>query len=94
MKLFQSNEKRKREDKMLERKRIETRPDILGGKPIIKGTRISVEFINELFLDGWDVEKIFNNYPQLTKEGALIAVRYASKKVIDWSIRNKKGTIG
>jgi uncharacterized protein (DUF433 family) len=59
--------------------RIEINPDILVGKPIIKGTRISVEFILELLANGWDTEKILKNYPQLKKEDILAAIEYSLK---------------
>ena len=51
---------------------------ILGGKPIIKGTRISVEFIIELLANNWSHEKIIENYPHLTKEDILAALNYDS----------------
>ncbi|MGB9823394.1 DUF433 domain-containing protein [Thermodesulfovibrio sp.] len=59
------------------RDRIEINPEILVGKPIIKGTRISVEFILELLANGWDIEKILKNYPQLTKEDIIAAIEYS-----------------
>ncbi len=40
--------------------------EILMGKPIIKGTRISVELIIELFENGWSEETILKNYPHIT----------------------------
>ncbi len=52
---------------------IHSNPDILLGKPIIKGTRLSVEFIIQRFANGWTTEQILENYPQLSKE-ALQAV--------------------
>ncbi len=42
--------------------------DILLGKPVIKGTRISVEHIINLLAQGWDEQQIIDNYPRLTKE--------------------------
>jgi uncharacterized protein (DUF433 family) len=59
------------------RDRIEVNPDVLLGKPIIKGTRISVEFILELLVNGWDMEQILKNYPQLEKEDILAAIEYS-----------------
>ncbi len=53
---------------------IEVDPNICGGKPVIKGTRITVEFILELLANGWSYEDILENYPQLKK---LEAIRYA-----------------
>lgn len=41
---------------------------VLLGKPVIKGTRISVEFIMERLADGWSVEEITENYPRVTQE--------------------------
>jgi len=42
--------------------------NILLGKPCIKGTRLSVEFIISLMAQGWTEETILRNYPNLTKE--------------------------
>ena len=42
-------------------------PKILNGKPIIKGTRISIEFLIERLADGWTEEEIFENYPHISK---------------------------
>ncbi len=57
--------------------RIEINPEVLVGKPIIKGTRISVEFILELLASGWSTEEILKNYPQLQKEDILAAIEYS-----------------
>jgi uncharacterized protein (DUF433 family) len=56
-------------------------PDILGGKPIIKGTRMSVESILELLASGMEVEEILKDYPILKREHILAAIEYASKLV-------------
>ena len=47
--------------------RITLDPEILAGKPIIKGTRITVEFILDLLANGWTDEGIIENYPQSRK---------------------------
>ena len=52
---------------------------ILAGKPIIKGTRISVEFILELLSSGMNVQEIIKEYPHLKKEDILAALTYAAK---------------
>jgi len=57
--------------------RIEIDPKKMGGKPVIKGTRIPVYFILELLANGWSFEEILENYPQLTREDILAAIRYA-----------------
>ena len=59
-------------------KHVVTNPEILGGKPIIRGTRISVEFILELFASGADHKDILNTYPHLPAEGVEEALRYAA----------------
>ena len=56
--------------------RIETNPEVLAGKPIIKGTRISVEFILELLASGWSEEEILKNYPQLKRQDLRAIIRY------------------
>jgi uncharacterized protein (DUF433 family) len=59
--------------------RVVINPKILSGKPIIKGTRISVEFILELLSSGMTVEEIIQEYPHLKKEDILAALHYATK---------------
>ena len=54
-------------------------PAILGGKPCIKGTRISVEFILELFASGATRAEILQAYPHLTVEGVEQALHYAAR---------------
>ena len=61
------------------RSRIAINPKVLAGKPVIKGTRISVEFILELLANGWTVEDILKNYPQLKREDVLAALKYATE---------------
>ncbi len=59
------------------KERITIDKEVLAGKPIIKGTRISVEFILELLANGWTYEEVLENYPQLTKEDILSAIQYS-----------------
>ena len=47
---------------------ITSDPEVLCGKPIIKGTRLSVEFILNLLAEGWSAEQILENYPTITSE--------------------------
>jgi uncharacterized protein (DUF433 family) len=54
-------------------KHIHSDPEILLGKPVIKGTRLSVEFIIQRLANGWTTEQLLENYPQLSKE-ALQAI--------------------
>jgi uncharacterized protein (DUF433 family) len=61
------------------RERITVDPKVLSGKPIIKGTRIAVEFILELLANSWTVEDILTNYPQLKREDVAAALKYAAE---------------
>ncbi len=61
--------------------RITYNPKILCGKPIIKGTRISVEFILELLASGMNPDEIVKEYSQLTKEDILAVLDYAAKTI-------------
>jgi uncharacterized protein (DUF433 family) len=58
-------------------KRIICDPDILSGKPVIQGTRISVEFLMELLANNWIHEDTIENYPQIKKEDILSALAYS-----------------
>ncbi len=55
--------------------------DILRGKPVIAGTRISVELILELLSSGMSVEEIVKEYPHLTRKNVLEAIEYAKKSL-------------
>ncbi|MCB2263791.1 MAG: DUF433 domain-containing protein [Candidatus Thiosymbion ectosymbiont of Robbea hypermnestra] len=47
---------------------IHTDPAVLLGKPIVKGTRLSVDFLLGLLAEGWSEAQILEHYPQLTHE--------------------------
>ena len=57
---------------------IEENPEVMLGKPVIKGTRLTVEHLLEQLGDGWQVEQIVESYPQLTIEDVQAAVKYAA----------------
>ncbi len=57
---------------------IVANPDILAGKPVIKGTRLSVGFILDLFAEGWNEQQILENYPQLTEADLQAIFAYTS----------------
>jgi uncharacterized protein (DUF433 family) len=65
------------------RERIASDPDILVGKPSIKGTRISVELIIGWLANGWTHEMILESYPQLTREDILAALAFAAEFMRD-----------
>lgn len=59
--------------------RIEINPEIMMGKPVIKGTRIPVYVILNLLAEGYNFEKIIKEYPDLTYKDILAALEYAAK---------------
>jgi uncharacterized protein (DUF433 family) len=61
--------------------RIVVDPDILVGKPVVKGTRLSVDFLLGLLAQGWTEAEILRNYPGLEREDLLACWAYASEAV-------------
>jgi uncharacterized protein (DUF433 family) len=63
---------------------------ILGGKPCVRGTRLSVEFLLELAASGATQDQILAQYPQVTPDGLASAFRYAAdvlKGEHTWELR-------
>ncbi len=58
--------------------RITVDSNILVGKPVIKGTRLAVEFIIDLLAQGWTESEILRNYPGLVHEDIQACLNYAS----------------
>jgi uncharacterized protein (DUF433 family) len=58
--------------------RVTLDPDILTGKPVIRGTRLSVEFIIDLLAQGWTHAEILDNYPGIDGEDIRACLAYAS----------------
>jgi len=61
--------------------RISINPEVLLGKPVITGTRLSVEFLVGLLAQGWTFEQILENYPGLSREDILAALEYARDRL-------------
>ena len=61
--------------------RIAVDPAVLVGKPVIKGTRLAVEFVVELLAEGWTHDDVIRNYPQLTPDDLRAALHYAAAAV-------------
>jgi uncharacterized protein (DUF433 family) len=57
--------------------RVTLDPAVLAGKPLIRGTRLSVEFIIGLMADGWTEADILTNYPGLAHEDIAACLAYA-----------------
>jgi uncharacterized protein (DUF433 family) len=56
---------------------------VLCGKPVVKGTRLAVEFVLGLLAQGWNEAEILRNYPGLTREQILACVAYAQERLSD-----------
>ena len=63
------------------RNRIVIDPSILVGKPVVKGTRMAVEFIVGLLAQGWSEKEVLDNYPGLTREDILACLAYAEDRL-------------
>jgi uncharacterized protein (DUF433 family) len=62
---------------MTEHPRISLAPDVLAGKPVIRGTRLSVEFMIGLMAEGWSEPDILANYPDIAHDDIIACLAYA-----------------
>ncbi len=62
--------------------RITLDPSVLAGKPVIRGTRLSVEHIIGLLAEGWTEADILRNYPGLAREDIAACLTYARDRQI------------
>jgi uncharacterized protein (DUF433 family) len=60
------------------RERIEINPQVLVGKPVVRGTRLAVEFVIDLLAQGWSEADILRSYPTLTPQDIQACLMYAS----------------
>lgn len=60
---------------------IEINPKIMVGKPVIRGTRITVELILEKLASGQSVDDILSSYPHLEREQILACLEYAHRSM-------------
>jgi uncharacterized protein (DUF433 family) len=67
-------------------RQIEIRPDVMFGKPCLKGTRIPVYLILEKLAAGETAEQILAAYPQITREHVMAALQYAAKLATDENV--------
>lgn len=63
------------------RDRIVADPDVLAGKPVLKGTRISVELVMDLLANGYTTDEIIEQYDHLTREDIQACLAYAKEVV-------------
>lgn len=62
---------------MTDHPRIDLDPQVLAGKPVVRGTRPSVEFIIGFLADGWSHDDILQNYPGLQQADIVVGLAYA-----------------
>jgi uncharacterized protein (DUF433 family) len=63
------------------RDRIELDPEVLVGKPVVRGTRLAVEFVLEMLASGVSEQEVLSNYPRLTRSDILACVAYAAESI-------------
>jgi uncharacterized protein (DUF433 family) len=81
------NKERKSVEQVMKRyDRIEINPNIMFGKPVIKGTRVTVEQILRKLAGGMTVEEIITDHPHLRKEDILAAQEFAADYLADEEI--------
>jgi len=59
--------------------RITVDPNIMVGKPIIRGTRISVDLLMDRLADGWTIEDITASYPRVSRDDVLAAIAFVTE---------------
>jgi uncharacterized protein (DUF433 family) len=57
---------------------IEQNPDVMTGKPVFKGTRLTVEIVLQRLGEGWSEKDLFDAYPRLTHDHVKAACAYAA----------------
>ena len=67
--------------------RITIDPKVLIGKPVIRGTRLSVEFIVDLLAAGWTHEQILESYPHITEQDIRACLAYAAELLHEEAVR-------
>lgn len=65
------------------REHIHSDPEVLAGKPVIKGTRLSVDFLLELLANGWSEKQLFDSYPNITRESLRTVFAFAAESTCD-----------
>ncbi|MEK6321534.1 MAG: DUF433 domain-containing protein [Acidobacteriota bacterium] len=69
------------DEQLLERIRLD--PEVMAGKPVVKGTRLTVEYIVNLMAHGADAEEILEEYQGLTRDDIQACLLFAAKSLQD-----------
>ena len=75
------------------RQYIESDPEILAGKPAIRGTRLAADFILGLFAAGWTGQQVLENYPTLTPEALRAVFAFAGEALFTLPRGRRRGHI-
>jgi uncharacterized protein (DUF433 family) len=62
-------------------------PGVLAGKPVVRGTRIGVEFLLELFAAGWTRDEVLANYPTISPDALRAVFAFARECVLDGALK-------
>lgn len=65
---------------------ITTDPAVLAGKPVVRGTRLSIDFLLGLFAAGWSPDQVLASYSQLTPDALRAVFAYAAEVLHDEAI--------
>ncbi len=63
--------------------RIVSDPMVMVGQPVVRGTRLTVEFIVGLLAEGWTTSRVLRSYPRLTRADVLACLSYAREQVAE-----------
>ncbi|MDX1998672.1 MAG: DUF433 domain-containing protein [Thermoanaerobaculia bacterium] len=72
------------------RDHIEVNPAVLVGKPVVKGTRLAVDFLLGLFAAGWSEKDVLENYPAVTPEALRAAFAFAAETISDEALHPRQ----
>lgn len=64
---------------------IQSDPAVLTGKPVVRGTRLAVDFLLGLFAAGWTHQQVLDSYPQLTPDALRAVFAFAAEAMHDES---------
>ncbi|MBI3946374.1 MAG: DUF433 domain-containing protein [Armatimonadetes bacterium] len=65
---------------------IHSDPQVLLGKPVVRGTRLAVEFILRLFAAGWSDQQVLESYPSLTREALQAVFAFSAECMAEESL--------
>lgn len=66
---------------------IDADPAVAGGRPVVRGTRLSVDLLLGMLADGATIEQLLESYPHLTRDGVRAVFAYASAMLSDEVLR-------